>query len=134
VEVFLNGMERLGEPFLFGLDDPVTYFEALGYATQTIAPCWFYGGSHRNDPVFAHYSFLILEARGRPDGLTAPRTFKSLGFWDSIRLSDRFEASVRLWQLDERGQWQLVNLKGVSVRLDTVAGVVDVLSARVSHY
>ena len=59
VDDFLRGMEKLGEPFIFGLDDASTFFEEQGYVIDKVVPSNCYKTNLR-DPVFTLYNFYIL--------------------------------------------------------------------------
>ena len=61
VENFVKGMEKLGEPFIFGLNDPVVFFAKLGFTVQKSMPSDSYNDDHSN-PIFALYNFHILLA------------------------------------------------------------------------
>jgi methyltransferase (TIGR00027 family) len=59
VEGFLREMGRLGEPFVFGLDNPSPYFAELGYeAVRSRGSDWYL--REHDDPLFAHYHFHVL--------------------------------------------------------------------------
>jgi methyltransferase (TIGR00027 family) len=60
VEAFVRGMEALGEPFIFGVDDPIQYFTEVGYATASVTPSDAYRRAEHPDPVFALYRFCLL--------------------------------------------------------------------------
>ncbi len=57
VRGFLDGMEELGESFIYGLDDPAGYLTSMGYGNA----CHVTSGSVLNDPgeVFDTYSFVV---------------------------------------------------------------------------
>jgi methyltransferase (TIGR00027 family) len=56
---FVESMQRLGEPFLFGLDDPAGYFTERGLAVRRHVRSSDYHASD-SDPVFNHYGFWHL--------------------------------------------------------------------------
>jgi methyltransferase (TIGR00027 family) len=59
VERFVKGMEKLGEPFIFGLNDPDIFFAGLGFHVQKVTPSNFYRNG-LSDEVFALYNFYLL--------------------------------------------------------------------------
>jgi hypothetical protein len=62
VENFVSGMEKLGEPFIFGLEDAAVYFSTLGLEVASRAPSNVYRPG-LTDPVFRLYEFFLLRAR-----------------------------------------------------------------------
>jgi methyltransferase (TIGR00027 family) len=59
VEQFIRGMAKLGEPFVFGLDDPAPFLERCGYAIQgdsSLAS----GPGGTDNPLFDLYRFYVL--------------------------------------------------------------------------
>lgn len=56
---FVESMQRLGEPFLFGLDDPADYFAERGLTVRRHVRSSDYHDS-ASDPVFEHYGFWHL--------------------------------------------------------------------------
>jgi methyltransferase (TIGR00027 family) len=61
---FLKGMERKGEPFVFGHDQPEQFFADLGFSTVESCPSSRY--SKRFDPVLEQYGFFLLENSVHP--------------------------------------------------------------------
>jgi methyltransferase (TIGR00027 family) len=66
VEKFIKGMAKLGEPFVFGLDDPVPFLERLGYEIvghdrSSSDP------ATRDNPLFDLYRFYVLRGRAKPE-------------------------------------------------------------------
>ena len=59
VQSFLNGMEKLGEPFVFGVEDAAIYFSSLGFEIVSRTPSNAYRRG-LTDPVFRLYEFLLL--------------------------------------------------------------------------
>jgi methyltransferase (TIGR00027 family) len=61
VEAFIAGMAKLGEPFIFGLDRPVPFFESLGYevASDERSSSDQLGGAN---PIYDLYRFYVLRA------------------------------------------------------------------------
>ena len=59
VESFLTGMEKLGEPFIFGVGDAALYFSRFGFkiASRTASNVY---RRELSDPVFGLYEFLLL--------------------------------------------------------------------------
>ena len=59
VQSFLNGMEKLGEPFVFGVEDPAIYFSRFGFeiASRTASNAY---RRELSDPVFGLYEFFLL--------------------------------------------------------------------------
>jgi len=58
---FLDGIKRLGEPFIWGLRDPHIYFAALGWTVEADTSSDYVRPS--GDPVFDIYRFLTLRPR-----------------------------------------------------------------------
>jgi methyltransferase (TIGR00027 family) len=58
-EAFLRGMEKLGEPFRFGLDDPFPFLAALGYREISSATSDIYRKDSQ-DPMFGLYRFCVV--------------------------------------------------------------------------
>ena len=61
-------MEKLGEPFIFGVEDAAIYFSRLGFEIASRTPSDAYRPK-LNDPVFRVYEFFLLR---RICPLTAP--------------------------------------------------------------
>jgi hypothetical protein len=59
VESFLRGMEKLGEPFIFGVEDAALYFSSLGLEIASRTPSNAYR-PELTDPVFGLYEFFLL--------------------------------------------------------------------------
>ena len=59
VESFLTRMEKLGEPFIFGVEDVALYFSSLGFEIVSRTPSNAYRPGLA-DPVFRLYEFLLL--------------------------------------------------------------------------
>jgi len=55
---FLDGMEKMGEPFVFGHDKPEEFFAELGLDTVTSQPSSRYG--NETDPMLEQYRFFVL--------------------------------------------------------------------------
>jgi methyltransferase (TIGR00027 family) len=74
-EAFLRGMEKLGEPFRFGLDDPSPFFAALGYqeVSSTTSDIYDKGST---DPTFGLYRFCVLRPCSE-DGASGQRLGKA---------------------------------------------------------
>lgn len=60
VQEFLNGMEKLGEPFVFGLEDGKQFFSELGYKVYRSVPSNRYISSSP-DSIYEFYNFYILK-------------------------------------------------------------------------
>ena len=56
---FLDGMEELGERFIFGCDAPVDFLQDCGFDDAAITPADVY--LDRPDPTFATYQFVVAE-------------------------------------------------------------------------
>lgn len=56
---FVDSMQRLGEPFILGLDDPVGYFKDRGLTVRRHVNSSEYHGAG-SDPVFGYYGFWHL--------------------------------------------------------------------------
>jgi hypothetical protein len=66
----------LGEPFIFGLNDPAMFFAELGFTVQKSMP----SNSYNNDcsnPIFALYNFHVLSAENTNGALieSSPEEF-----------------------------------------------------------
>jgi len=59
---FMEAMERLGSPFIFGIDQPVSYFENAGFKVHSLVNSAEYADSRTPDGIFRHYSFAHLGA------------------------------------------------------------------------
>jgi len=60
VERFLAGMEKLGEAFIFGVDDPQAFLNSTGLQAREIVPASNY--FRTMDPVFSLYRFTVSHA------------------------------------------------------------------------
>ena len=59
IKGFLEGMDSLGEAFIFGIDDPAHWFESLGYSfVETISAGEYL---NENDAVLNTYSFSVAK-------------------------------------------------------------------------
>lgn len=54
---FLDGMEELGERFVFGVDDAASWLRSLGFGSIRYRTCGDY--LKESDPVYATYSFAV---------------------------------------------------------------------------
>jgi methyltransferase (TIGR00027 family) len=63
VENFVSGMEKLGEPFVFGVENPAVYFSNLGFEIVSRTPSNVYRPA-LTDPVFGLYEFFLLRRAG----------------------------------------------------------------------
>ena len=59
IKGFLEGMDALGEAFIFGTDDPPHWFEALGYSLVDTISAGEY--LNKNDAVLNSYSFSVAK-------------------------------------------------------------------------
>lgn len=59
IKGFLEGMDALGEAFIFGTDDPPHWFEALGYSLVDTISAGEY--LNENDAVLNSYSFSVAK-------------------------------------------------------------------------
>ena len=59
IQSFLSRMEKLGEPFIFGVEDPTIYFSNLGFEIASRTPSNAYR-PELSDPVFMLYEFFLL--------------------------------------------------------------------------
>ena len=59
VDSFLDSMERLGEPFLFGVENSAEWLSAFGLTVQDDADAARYFPDLRNQPVYPLYRFAI---------------------------------------------------------------------------
>ncbi len=57
---FLEGMDKLGEPFIFGLDNPHDFFQSLGYRVIKATPSNTYL-SDLSDQTYRFYNFFQLQ-------------------------------------------------------------------------
>jgi len=57
---FLEGMDKLGEPFIFGLDNPHDFFQDLGYRVCKSTPSNTYL-SNSSDQTYKFYNFFQLQ-------------------------------------------------------------------------
>jgi hypothetical protein len=70
VESFVSGMARLGEPFVFGLDQPAKFFIEFGLeSVHATASSGYLSG--KANPIFDLYTFHVLRRRS---GLSAMTT------------------------------------------------------------
>ena len=60
VKEFLAGIERIGEPFIWGFDKDCTAFTVSGFSIESNLPSDHYRPS--SDPVFDLYRFFVLAA------------------------------------------------------------------------
>lgn len=58
-DAFVESMQRLGEPFILGLDDPAAYFRDFGLEVRRHVKSSEYHGAG-SDPVFGYYGFWHL--------------------------------------------------------------------------
>jgi methyltransferase (TIGR00027 family) len=61
VDAFLSGMEQLGEPFVFGIDDAAGFFSQCNLEVREEVPSSVYQPAPA-DPVFSLYRFCLLAA------------------------------------------------------------------------
>ncbi|MCP4995340.1 MAG: hypothetical protein GY934_16410 [Gammaproteobacteria bacterium] len=60
---FLTGMDKLGEPFIFGHDHPSRFFKDLGFEVIHTDPSSLFMDGNR-DRVFDLYRFVVLRQGG----------------------------------------------------------------------
>jgi methyltransferase (TIGR00027 family) len=58
VEAFVRAISRIGEPFVFGLDDPSRLLSEMGIETVRTTPALAYA-PRRSSPVFSLYNFHV---------------------------------------------------------------------------
>jgi methyltransferase (TIGR00027 family) len=73
IESFLSRMEKLGEPFIFGVENAAIYFSKFGFEIASRTPSDAYR-REVNDPVFRVYEFFLLR-RSRPLTASAEQRF-----------------------------------------------------------
>jgi hypothetical protein len=56
-------MEELGEPFVFGIDEPESEFAESGLAVERVTPSSTFVEGTARDSIFAHYRFYTLTSR-----------------------------------------------------------------------
>jgi methyltransferase (TIGR00027 family) len=61
IKKFMEGMQTLGEPFVFGVNDPRGFMEENGFQSREVIPSNVFLGDSR-DPVYAHYRFSVASA------------------------------------------------------------------------
>lgn len=61
-EAFITGMQKLGEPFIFGVDDPAEWVKPSGLQVLRRVPS-VPEGTQGADPIFGFYDFLHLGRR-----------------------------------------------------------------------
>jgi hypothetical protein len=62
VDAFLDSMERMGEPFIFGVDDATEWLGRFGFSLEEDADARKYFPDLNDKPVYPLYRFAVARA------------------------------------------------------------------------